>query len=143
MSEAADDDRRRLRAAGLRCTPARLAVLRHLEAAAAPLTHGDLVDLLRESGFDQSTIYRNLNDLADAGLVRRRELGDHVWRFETARPGESPDDSHAHFLCVDCGSVRCLPEVRLDHPSRAAAAKVGAVTEVLVKGRCAECGPKA
>ncbi len=145
MATGDDERRRRIRAAGLRCTTARLAVLRQLEAAERPVTHGEVVEALRDGsfdatgGFDQSTVYRNLVELADAGLVRRRELGDHVWRYEPLRPGETTDDAHAHFLCVDCGSVRCLPEVRLDVPSRAAASKVGDVTEVLVKGRCAAC----
>lgn len=142
MADAGDQDRRkRIRGAGLRCTPARMAVLRRLEESDAPMTHGEVVDSLSGGGFDQSTVYRNLVDLAEAGLVRRRELGDHVWRFETPRPGDAGGEEHAHFLCVDCGSVRCLPEVRLDSPSRSAAAKVGSVTEVLVKGHCAECGP--
>lgn len=143
MSDANDDERRRrIRTAGLRCTSARMAVLQRLDEAAAPLTHGEVVEALSGGGFDQSTVYRNLVDLAEAGLVRRKELGDHVWRFEPIRPGEHTGGEHAHFLCVDCGSVRCLPEVRLDSSSRSAAAKVGAVTEVLVKGHCAECGTR-
>jgi len=140
MADAGDDERRkRIRAAGLRCTPARMAVLGRLEEAGAPMTHGEVVEALAGGGFDQSTVYRNLVDLAEAGLVRRKELGDHVWRFEPIRPGEHAGEEHAHFLCVDCGSVRCLPEVRLDSSSRSAAAKVGDVTEVLVKGRCVGC----
>ncbi len=143
MSGASDEDRRkRIRAAGLRCTPARMAVLQHLDNAGAPMTHGDVVGALAGGSVDQSTVYRNLVDLAAAGLVRRKELGDHVWRFEPIRPGEQAGDEHAHFLCVDCGTVRCLPEVRLDSSSRSAAAKVGDVTEVLVKGHCAECGAR-
>ena len=144
MRDAGDDDRRaRVRAAGLRCTAARMAVLRRLDAADAPLTHGDVVAALQDSGFDQSTVYRNLIDLAEAGLIRRRELGDHVWRFEPIRAGEIGGDEHAHFLCLDCGGVRCLPEVRLDSSSRAAASRFGDVTEVLIKGHCASCTEKA
>jgi Fur family ferric uptake transcriptional regulator len=144
MVEAGDEDRRkRVRDVGLRCTAARVAVLRELEEADAPLTHGEVVEALTGSGYDQSTVYRNLIDLAEAGLVRRRELGDHVWRFETPRAEDRPGEEHAHFLCVNCGRVRCLPEVRLDMPSRAAAEQVGVVTEVLIKGRCASCGAEA
>ncbi len=142
MSESNEQERRaRVRAAGLRCTAARMAVLRRLDAADAPMTHGEVVAALQGQGFDQSTVYRNLIDLAEAGLVRRKELGDHVWRFESLRAGEQAGDEHAHFLCVDCGHVRCLPEVQLDSPSRLAAAQVGNVTEVLVKGRCVDCSP--
>ena len=38
-----------------------------------------------EKGIDKATAFRNLNDMTDAGLLRRTELGDHVWRFELRR----------------------------------------------------------
>src|SRR5687768_17008524 len=71
-----------LREAGVRCTEQRLAVLSELETASAPLTHRDVLDRLAEYGWDSATIFRNLNDLCDCGLVARIDVGDHVWRFE-------------------------------------------------------------
>ena len=115
-----------VRSAGLRATPARLAVLRTLHAAEAPMTHAEVSKLLAADGIDTATVFRNLNGLAQVGLVRRVELGDH-------------DDSHPHFLCVDCGSVTCLSEVRLTSSSQRETASVGEVTEILVRGRCNDC----
>ena len=79
----------RIRAAGLRSTAPRVAVLRELENASAPMSHADLVDALGDEGYDRVTIYRNLTDLTEAGLVVRADLGDHVWRFELKRAGEN------------------------------------------------------
>ena len=78
----------KIRTAGLRSTAPRVAVLRELEAATAPLSHADLVDSLGSQGYDRVTIYRNLTDLTEAGLVVRADLGDHVWRFELRRAGK-------------------------------------------------------
>ncbi|HSG71406.1 MAG TPA: transcriptional repressor, partial [Planctomycetaceae bacterium] len=77
----------RIRAAGLRCTSARLAVLRELGKSASPLTHADVAERLAVQGIDKATVFRNLVDLVDAELLTRNELGDHVWRFEIRPPG--------------------------------------------------------
>jgi Fur family ferric uptake transcriptional regulator len=58
-----------LRAAGLRRTPARIALLDRLAKAVGPLAHMDLANELAPLGFDQSTIYRNLVELTKAGLL--------------------------------------------------------------------------
>src|SRR5215470_8812898 len=100
---ALDKVRQRLRAAGLRCTAARLWVMQQLVDASRPLTHAQVAEVLRPRGFDRATIYRNLIELTEAGLVTRIELGDHVWRFELRGPGGSHERDHPHFVCVDCG----------------------------------------
>ncbi len=140
--------RDRIRGAGLRCTAARVAVMRHLQSAAGPLTHAEVSDALDHLGFDRATIYRNLTELTEAGLAARVELGDHVWRFEAQRSGGHRWDDHAHFVCTTCGEVSCVDgvEVALPPPAEKPAAgkrppggRIGSVTEVLLKGRCERC----
>ena len=127
-----------IRAAGMRCTAARIAVLRRLRQRDAPVTHAELAEDLVPQGYDKATVYRNLMDLTDAGLVHRAELGDHVWRFELR--GDSHDGGeHPHFVCVDCGSVTCMTDVKFDQATRRRAARLGDVTEILLKGRCKGC----
>ena len=133
--------RDRLRAAGLRCTAARLWVMQQLIDASGPVTHAQVANALRPRGFDRATIYRNLIELTQAGLVIRIELGDHVWRFELYRPEKSDDRDHPHFVCVDCGEVACLPSVsvniKLSPGSRKS--QIREITEVLLKGHCGHC----
>jgi Fur family ferric uptake transcriptional regulator len=134
----------RLRAAGLRSTSPRVAVLRELESATAPLSHADLVEALSDEGYDRVTIYRNLTDLTEAGLVLRADLGDHVWRFELKREHESHpgSGSHPHFTCTGCGTVACLPvdSVRLT-PARGAPRSVTARSvDIHLRGLCDRCG---
>ena len=104
-----------IRGAGLRCTAARLTVLQHLMRSHGPETHAEVSDALADKGFDRATIYRNLTELTEAGLVARVELGDHVWRFEIKRHGKhgARGDDHPHFLCTTCGEVSCLDDVNV------------------------------
>ncbi len=131
----------RIRAAGLRSTSPRVAVLRELEAATAPLSHADLVETLGDEGFDRVTIYRNLTDLTEAGLVVRADLGDHVWRFELRRAGEEHSGSHPHFTCTECGTVACLPEevIRLAPTKGVPRALANREVEVHLRGLCDRC----
>jgi Fur family ferric uptake transcriptional regulator len=132
-----------LRDAGLRSTAPRIAVLEYLHRAGAPASHGELHEKLAASGFDRATLYRNLMDLAEAGLVTRTDLGDHVWRFELRREG--PHGAHAaehpHFVCTDCGGVSCLPgaSVRISAPKGAPRALERKAVKVQLSGLCDAC----
>jgi len=131
----------KIRAAGLRSTAPRVAVLKELEAATAPLSHADLVDSLGGQGYDRVTLYRNLTDLAQAGLVVRADLGDHVWRFELRRAGKEHTGTHPHFTCTGCGTVSCLPEqsVRITSAKGAPKAIATRAVEVHLRGLCDAC----
>jgi Fur family ferric uptake transcriptional regulator len=139
-----DELRGAVRGKGLRATPSRLAVLELLRASDAPMTHGDVADRLASQEWDRATIYRNLTDLAEAGLVRRTDVGDHVWRFE-AVTGDHEAGAHPHFVCTECGNVECLPELELAvRTSRASRGKAPRSikqrqVEVHVRGLCDAC----
>ena len=134
-----EEIRKRIQDTGLRATPARVATLQLLKQTAAPLTHAEVVAKLEERAIDKATLFRNLNDLATAGLARRTELGDHVWRFEYKSDQAHDNSAHPHFLCVECGSVSCLDEVKLTAHSVRASQEVGEVTEILLRGHCNDC----
>jgi Fur family ferric uptake transcriptional regulator len=130
-----------IRQAGLRSTRARVTVLERLESVAGPMSHPELVDELANQGFDRATTYRNLVDMAEAGLLSRVELGDHTWRFELRRAGEAADARHPHFVCVDCGDVACVPAEAFSvalSPVLGSGA-IGEVIEIVLKGRCRRC----
>jgi len=93
---------RRLRAAGLRVTAPRLAVLsavvgvgQHRDAAAvAEAARARLGTLSTQS------VYDNLNALVDAGLVRRIQPAAHPARYEI-----QTGDNHHHIVCRTCGAT--------------------------------------
>ncbi len=131
--------KREIREVGLRATPARISTLALLRQSATPLTHAAVAEHLASQGVDKATAFRNLNDMADVGLLRRTELGDHVWRFEAVKDGEDHNSGHPHFLCVDCGTVSCLEEVKLTTGSQRESEKIGQITEILLRGHCNAC----
>jgi Fur family transcriptional regulator, ferric uptake regulator len=130
-----------LRAVKLRSTTSRLAVLQHVAEAGKPVSHADVADVLVPQGFDKSTLYRCLVELADAGLLNRLDAGDHAWRFELRSSVEHNSGEHPHFVCVDCGKVACLTgvDVKITPPKGSRTSALGDVTEIFLKGHCREC----
>lgn len=130
-----------LRDASLRATAARVAVLKLLASAGTPMTHGEVVESLAEFGFDQSTLFRCLNEIADAGLVSRLDLGDQTRRFELRKGGDELEFTHPHFMCVDCGELTCMKEFKVQiTPSRGPRRdRLGAITEIMIRGHCGKC----
>lgn len=129
-----------LRRAGLRATTPRLAVLRELLRAPRPVSHAEIAQELHPQGFDRVTVFRNLQDLANAEVLSRVDVGDHTWRFEL-RLAESRSAEHSHFVCDRCRSVSCLNDVkvRVSPPPGARRWTFAKVSAVVLTGRCASC----
>ena len=138
QKEQVEDVRQRLREAGLRATAARIAVLGLLGKIGTPGTHQEITHRLQSLSFDKSTVFRALNDLAAAGLARRMELGDHVWRYElsTSAHSDEHNEPHAHLLCVVCGSITCLTDEDIEIK---VSKSIGPIEDVLLKGHCLSC----
>ena len=133
-----NEARKMLKDAGLRSTPSRISVINALKRSSIPQTHAQLADQLEPLGFDKASVFRNLTDLAEAELVLRTELGDHVWRFEMRDP-KHDRSSHPHFVCIDCGSVSCIDDMALPTPTVRRHLNIARISEVLVKGHCGDC----
>lgn len=89
-----------LRAAGLRVTQPRLAVIRVLETR--PHSGADAVTTAVRETLPVSTqaVYDVLNTLSERGVVRRFQPAGSVARYELRT-----DDNHHHLVCRSCGSV--------------------------------------
>ncbi|RDI74500.1 Fe2+/Zn2+ uptake regulation protein [Gaiella occulta] len=101
MPEAARDDVELLRAAGLRVTAPRVAVLEVL--AEAPHADADFVATAaraRLGALSTQAVYDVLGALTRAGLLRRFEPAGSAARYER-RTG----DNHHHVVCRSCGAV--------------------------------------
>jgi Fur family ferric uptake transcriptional regulator len=95
------DLERALRAAGLRVTRPRLAVLDAVHA----LPHGDTETLIgaaraRLGAVSHQAVYDVLRALTDTGLVRRIQPRGTVARYEART-----DDNHHHLVCRACGTI--------------------------------------
>jgi Fe2+ or Zn2+ uptake regulation protein len=90
-----------LRAAGLRVTGPRVAVLTALHEHRHADTNS-LIDAVRAEHGEVShqAVYDVLRVLTDAGLVRRIQPSGSVARYES-RVG----DNHHHLVCRSCGAI--------------------------------------
>jgi len=103
------------------------------------MTHNEVFVRLGSADHDRSTIYRNLIDLSEVGLLRRIDLGDHS-RFE-AEQAQPDHGAHPHFVCTQCGAVECLPIMELVLPRGGTTPRVlrrGKI-EIQARGHCATC----
>lgn len=108
MGITKDRARTLLRESSLRVTAPRLAVLRILAEADAPLSHTEVLERLGETDWDPATIYRNLVKLRDAGVAPVVSRAEGIDRYALSA-GEGDGHHHPHFVCEDCGRVACLP----------------------------------
>ncbi len=123
-------------------TANRRTVVEGLLAASAPISLPDL--LAASDSLAQSSAYRSLAVLEDAGVVRRlTHLGDHAL-FEL---DEHLTEHHHHLICEGCGRVVdvTLPEPverAMDRGFEAVAGAAGfmpAHHTVDIYGICADC----
>jgi len=129
---------RALRAAGLRVTMPRLAMLAWLEAH--PHSTAEAIGAgMREQFGAVSTqaVYDMLAACATAGLLRRIEPAGHSARFER-RVG----DNHHHVVCRWCGRTEDVDGVTGAQPCLTAAGDTGFAVdeaEVVFWGLCPGC----
>jgi Fur family ferric uptake transcriptional regulator len=132
------DVEQELRAASLRVTGPRLAVL----STVHDHPHADtdtLIDAVRarHGAVSHQAVYDVLRALTEAGLVRRIQPAGSVARYE-ARVG----DNHHHVVCRACGAVADVDCAVGDTPCLTAADDAGFAideAEVVYWGRCPSC----
>ena len=99
-----------------RLTPTRELIVDVLDAADRPLTIPEILG--RAPGLAQSSLYRNLVVLEQAGVVHRLVTHDDFARYELA---EDLTGHHHHLVCSNCGRVDDLPATPAVEKSVAAA----------------------
>jgi Fe2+ or Zn2+ uptake regulation protein len=128
-----------LHAAGYRATTQRLLLLRLLQNAKGHAGADDLYASAhaRNTRLSLSTVYRTLNSLKEAGLVRELHLDEDHHHYELV--GKDP---HHHLVCQTCGEVievECsvIDEMLSNIQDRYDFEVTGTQMEFL--GRCASC----
>jgi Fur family transcriptional regulator, stress-responsive regulator len=128
----------RLRAAGLRVTSTRLAILEVI-GRGQHLGADDVARAVRDKvgHVTLQAIYEALGAFTEAGLVRRIDIGTGPARYES-RVG----DNHHHLVCRRCGAVEDVDCVVGHAPCLEPAARQGYLideAEVTFWGLCATC----
>jgi Fur family peroxide stress response transcriptional regulator len=135
-----------VKAAGLKLTPQRMAIVKELASDETHPTAQELFDRLRPGlpTMSFATVYNTLDALSAAGLCAAMSLSPGSGRFD---PNMMP---HHHAVCDSCGAVRDVPSVgtsREDVSETSAARAVAQVApgfelrsvERIFRGICAAC----
>jgi Fe2+ or Zn2+ uptake regulation protein len=85
-----------------------------------------------------STIYRNLEDLEQLGVIAHAHLGHGPVTYQLA------SHAHAHFVCERCGKRVEAPDAMFRGLARSAQVELGFTIDphhFAIQGRCADCQP--
>jgi Fur family ferric uptake transcriptional regulator len=128
----------RLRDAGYKITPARLAVLQVIEAEDMHLNPGEILEQGRAlcPKLGRATVYRTLEVLTRLGIVRPIYLGDGAPSFIRT------DGGHHHLVCADCGAVVEFDECIAEELTQELQSRFGfQIQSHLLEfyGRCPQC----
>jgi Fe2+ or Zn2+ uptake regulation protein len=88
----------------LRLTNQRKVILRELNKSREHLTADELYEKVRKSmpKISLATVYRNLEILSEAGIIRKLEISGRKKRFD------SELEEHDHIYCVRCHRIENL-----------------------------------
>ena len=132
---------RRLREAGLRRTPVRVAILNILESASDPLDAPTITGRIA-GPVDTVTVYRTLNTFTRKKLVHR-VFSENGWRYAAGRPDAKAAHQHPHFVCEACGGVECVNDAAVPRDLVRSLRLTGDYrvnyAEVVVHGTCPKC----
>jgi Fur family transcriptional regulator, ferric uptake regulator len=127
-----------IRAAGIKSTINRVAVLEYISTVNRPLSHSDIVMALENKSGDQATIYRNLHKFVSVGILRIASQASGITHYEL-HTKEKTGQQHSHFVCQECGTVSCLPAIKISKTMDDKWKEVIKTAEVQFVGKCPEC----
>ncbi len=90
-----------LKRVGLRVTPQRDAILRHIIDRKGHMSADQIYRSMQGTlpNLSVSTVYNTLKSLSDAGLIREIKFGDGASLFDANR------EPHHHMVCTVCGEL--------------------------------------
>ena len=128
--------KRSLAGSGLRCTPQRYAVMGFLLDHPGHPTAAEIFEAVNrvDPRSSRATIYNNLRDLVQAGLVREVAVEGRAARFD------AKGTKHHHFICDRCGNVEDLDWYDVPGPpSGSLGRRVLRECELIFRGLCKKC----
>lgn len=134
-----DAIKRSLAGRGLRSTPQRYAVMAYLMDQAGHPTAAEIFEAVNRADprSSRATIYNNLRDLVQCGLVREVAMEGRAARFDVK------GTRHHHFICDRCGNIEDVNWYEVPRPGAALLAKrVLRDYELIFRGLCAKCATR-
>jgi Fe2+ or Zn2+ uptake regulation protein len=128
-----------LEGSGLRCTPQRYGVMAFLMEHPGHPTAAEIFEAVNrlDPRSSRATIYNNLRDLVEAGLVREVAVEGRAARFD------AKGIRHHHFICDRCGNVEDMEWYDVPRPASGSLGKrILRECELIARGLCTKCAPR-
>ena len=88
-----------------------------------------------EPTISKSTVYRNLEQLVEVGLVKKISTGDNFEHYDIER-----NDGHSHLVCKSCGKIFDVNiDVEKIENSIKDQTEFNTCSEIIVMGICKNC----
>src|SRR5688500_11398066 len=129
-----------LRKNQLSVTDSRKKILELFLGSNGALAHGDIEKKTGEK-FDRVTVYRTLQTFLEKGIIHTIPTPDNTVLYalcmDDCKEGHH-HDNHVHFICNECGTTTCLPDVLIPEV-RLPKGFLPKESQMVVTGLCKEC----
>jgi Fur family transcriptional regulator, ferric uptake regulator len=132
----------RLRLAGHKVTPQRVAIIKIVLESTELLTPSALYDKVSQANpeIGEVTVYRTLNILSELGLVCMVHTGENTHSYIRRPPGH-----HDHLVCTECGKVVNFTNCNTSELEKRLTSETGFIIQkhrLDLYGKCRECWEK-
>jgi Fur family transcriptional regulator, ferric uptake regulator len=87
--------------------------------------------------FDRTTFYRTFKILMAKGVIHKIVIDNTLVKYAITEK-QNKTKQHAHFYCLNCGRVFCVPKVNWEYTGLPESFKAEQA-ELLIKGYCTKC----
>jgi len=117
-------------------TPCRQEIVQAIINSPMPLSEEEIKDSI-SGNFDRTTFYRTFKTLMAKGVIHKIVIDNTLVKYAITEKQNQPK-RHAHFYCLNCGRVFCIPKINWEYTGLPESFKVEQA-ELLIKGYCTNC----
>lgn len=117
-------------------TSCREEIILAIKSSPTPLSEEEIKSGIK-SNFDRTTFYRTFKTLIEKGIIHKIVIDRKIVKYAITLD-QNTEEQHAHFYCVECKKVFCVPQVKWEYSQLPGTYKA-TETELLIKGYCNNC----
>ena len=117
-------------------TSCRQEIVQAVIASPTPLSEEEIKTSIT-GNFDRTTFYRTFKILIAKGVIHKIVIDNTLVKYAITEK-QNQTKQHAHFYCLNCGRVFCVPEVNWEYTGLPESFKAEQA-ELLIKGYCTNC----
>ena len=117
-------------------TSCREEIVKAVVESPTPLSEEEIKTVI-SGNFDRTTFYRTFKKLIEKEVIHKIVIDKTLVKYAITKK-QNGTRQHAHFYCLKCNKVYCIPEVNWEYknlPDNYTPKQ----TELLIKGYCSNC----